>query len=151
MWITLWRSNVAKLNLASLGFQSISCDLAGTMASHNDLGARGEILAKDHLKSIRHEILFLNYRFKQLEADIISRKDDIVVFTEVKSRSGNAFGEPEEFVDYAKQKNMQVLAERYIEQHEYNGEIRFDIISILFGKDGNYKLRHLEDAFWPGF
>ena len=121
------------------------------MAAHNDLGQRGEAIAKAHLLEKGHEILFLNYRYTHLEADIISRFGNIIIFTEVKARSGNSFGEPEEFVGYAKQKNLQFLAERYVEQHEYDGEIRFDIISILFGNEGNYKLRHLEDAFWPGF
>jgi putative endonuclease len=121
------------------------------VAVHNDLGQRGEAIAKAYLLEKGHEILFVNYRYAHLEADIISRDSNILIFIEVKTRTGNTFGDPEEFVGYAKQKNLQFLAERYMEQHEYNGEIRFDIISILFGNEGNYKLRHLEDAFWPGF
>jgi len=43
---------------------------------------------------------------------------------------------------------LQKAAEEYLYIMNFKGEIRFDIVSILFGKDGEYKLKHIEDAFW---
>ncbi len=120
------------------------------MAQHNDLGRRGEEIARLHLESHGYVILHTNWRSAHAEVDLIASFDERIVFVEVKTRSGVAFGEPEEFVGALKQRNMQFVAERYIEAREYNGEIRFDVISVLVGTDGKHKLRHIEDAFWPG-
>ena len=74
------------------------------MASHNDLGSKGEDLAKQHLEVAGYEILDENWRFGKAEVDLIAYLDKTIIFVEVKTRSGNAFGEPEDFVDAAKQK-----------------------------------------------
>jgi len=51
-------------------------------------------------------------------------------------------------VTETKQKNLQKAADEYIYLMNFNGEVRFDIISVLFNKKGEYKLHHIEDAFW---
>ncbi len=43
---------------------------------------------------------------------------------------------------------MQEAAAAYMEQYHYNGEIRFDIIGILFFSETEYQLRHYKDAFF---
>lgn len=119
------------------------------MAIHNDFGKKGEALAKAHLESLAYEILDENWCFGKAEVDLIAYKDKTIVFIEVKARSGNLFGEPEDFVDDKKQKLLTKAAEEYVYIMNYKGEIRFDIISILFNKDfEKYKLKHIEDAFW---
>ena len=73
----------------------------------------------------------------------------MILFAEVKTRIGNAFGEPKDFVDYRKQKLLADAADEYIYLMDHQGEVRFDIVSILFDKKDNYTLKHIEDAFWP--
>ena len=119
------------------------------MARHTVFGNEGELLAKQYLEKCGYEILDENWRFKRSELDLIVYKDGLIIFAEVKTRSGNVFGEPEDFVDLAKQKQMVLAAEEYIHIMDHKGEIRFDIISILFNKQGKHTLRHIEDAFWP--
>jgi len=119
------------------------------MAKHLDLGRRGESLAKAHLESAGYEILKENWRFGRAEVDLIAFKDKLIIFTEVKTRSGNGFGEPEDFVDARKQKLLVSAADEYIYLMAHEGEVRFDIIAILFDKQNNYTLKHIEDAFWP--
>lgn len=119
------------------------------MAKHLELGRKGESLAKTHLLQLGYEILDENWTFGKAEVDIIAWKDKIIIFTEVKTRTGNYFGEPEDFVDNRKQKLMVEAAEEYIYLMNHQGEVRFDIISILFDKFSNYTLKHIEDAFWP--
>ncbi|MXV14463.1 YraN family protein [Hufsiella ginkgonis] len=121
------------------------------MAAHNDLGRKGEEIAKDYLGSKGYKVICRNWRRSQAEVDLIAEFGQRFIFIEVKTRTGTFFGEPETFVGAAKQRNMQFAAEKFIEIRDHQGEIRFDIISILFGSYGSYNLRHIEDAFWPGF
>jgi putative endonuclease len=119
------------------------------MAQHLDLGRKGESLAKTHLENSGYEILDENWTFGKAEVDLIAYKDRVIIFAEVKTRSSNAFGEPEDFVDARKQKLLVEAADEYIYLMDHQGEVRFDIISILFDKNKNYILKHIEDAFWP--
>jgi putative endonuclease len=119
------------------------------MAVHNDLGRYGESLAKVHLEQAGYEILDENWTHGKAEIDLIAYKDRVIIFAEVKTRTGNDFGEPEDFVDTRKQKLLADAADEYIYLMDHQGDVRFDIIAILFSSETNYKLNHIEDAFWP--
>jgi putative endonuclease len=119
------------------------------MAQHLELGRKGEALAKTHLENAGYEILDENWTHGKAEVDLIVYKDKVIIFVEVKARTGNAFGEPEDFVDARKQRLLVEAADEYIYLMEHEGEVRFDIVSILFDKQANYILKHIEDAFWP--
>lgn len=119
------------------------------MAQHLDLGRRGEILAKAHLEEAGYEILDENWTHGRLEVDLIAYKNQVIIFVEVKTRSGNGFGEPEDFVDGRKQKLLARAADEYIYLMNHRGEVRFDIVSVLFRGEEKYILKHIEDAFWP--
>lgn len=117
------------------------------MARHNELGTKGEDCAAEFLKTLQHEILERNYRHGRAEVDIISKEGKTIVFTEVKTRSTNAFGYPEEFVDKKKRTQMKLVAEEYMYHLKGDACIRFDIISISNEKDG-FKVHHIKDAFF---
>lgn len=117
------------------------------MAKHNDLGKKGEETAIDYLLQKGHVLLAQNYRFKRDEADIITRHKNCIVFTEVKTRSSNAFGEPEEFVNLKKRKAMKRIAEEYLYQNKLDSDVRFDVVSIT-NENGELKVHHIEDAFF---
>jgi putative endonuclease len=119
------------------------------MATHNDLGRKGEAMAKAHLEATGYEIMDENWVFGKAEIDLIAYKNSIIIFTEVKTRTGNGFGEPEDFVDARKQRLLVEAADEYIYLMNHEGEVRFDIISILFNRNNNHTLKHIEDAFWP--
>ncbi len=119
------------------------------MAQHLELGRKGEALAKAYLEQKGFEILDENWTHGKCEVDLIVYKDRRIVFVEVKTRSSNTFGEPEDFVDARKQKLLVEAADEYIYLMDHQGEVRFDIISILFDRNAAYKLKHIEDAFWP--
>jgi len=118
------------------------------MALHNDLGKQGEVIAKEYLEAKGYEILDENWTHGKAELDLIAYKDRIMVFVEVKARTSIALGEPEDFVDIAKQKQMELASAEYIEIMNHQNDIRFDIIAITFTKN-SYTLNHIEDAFWP--
>jgi putative endonuclease len=91
----------------------------------------------------------MNWTYGKAEIDLIAYKDKVIIFAEVKTRTGNAFGEPEDFVDTRKQKLLATAADEYIYLKSHEGDVRFDIIAILFNNDTQYTLNHIEDAFWP--
>jgi putative endonuclease len=119
------------------------------MAQHLDLGRKGESLAKAHQEQNGYEIMDENWTHGRLEIDLIAYKDKVIIFAEVKTRTGNYFGEPEDFVDARKQRLLADAADEYIYLMDHQGEVRFDIIAVLFDKQDNYTLKHIEDAFWP--
>ena len=119
------------------------------MALHLNLGRKGENLAKTFLEGLGYEILDENWTHGKAEIDLVAYKDKVIIFAEVKTRTGNGFGEPEDFVDNRKQKLLAEAADEYIYLMDHQGEVRFDIISVLFDKNANYTLKHIEDAFWP--
>jgi len=119
------------------------------MANHNDLGKLGESLALSYLVQKGYEILDENWVHGKAEIDLIAYINRKIIFVEVKARTSTAFGYPEEFVSNAKQKLLEFAANQYIYLMSHKGEIRFDIVSILFDKQNNYTINHIEDAFWP--
>ena len=72
------------------------------MASHIDFGKLGEQLAEDFLISKGYTILCRNWRHSHYEIDIVALKENIPHFVEVKTRSSNHFGQPEESVNKKK-------------------------------------------------
>lgn len=116
------------------------------MATHNDLGKKGEQLAVDYLQENDYIILEKNYQFKKAEIDIIAKKEDTLVVVEVKTRSSTYFGNPEDFVSPKKIKLLVYAINHYLTEKNLDIEVRFDIIAVLKQKD-LYKIRHLKDAF----
>ena len=118
------------------------------MASHNELGEKGEAIALDYLQKKGYAILARNYRFKRWEIDIVAEKDNLVVIVEVKTRHSRFMAGPEQTVTRAKQKSIVKTAHEFMVESERDNEVRFDIISILLN-DYELDLEHLEDAFYP--
>lgn len=108
------------------------------------IGSEYEKIAAEYLHNSGYEILFLNFRSKTGEIDIISMDGNTLVFVEVKYRSSAKYGYPEEAVDYRKQIKIRKTAMYYMMKEKYcdNTSVRFDVISIL-GKE----IKHIKDAF----
>lgn len=116
------------------------------MAHHNDIGSQGEKIAAKYLTSKGYTILSCNWRYKKLEIDLIARKNNFLVLVEVKTRSAEIWGLPEEAVSAKKQEQMRQAAEIYLEQNNSDDEIRFDVVSIIM-LPGQTKVNLIEDAF----
>ena len=94
-------------------------------------GIHGEQLAEEYLITHGHKILDRNWRFSKSEIDLISMDGQVLVFTEVKTRSYDYFGKPESFVSDHKELLMHEAASIYMEKINHHWEFRFDIIGIL--------------------
>lgn len=116
------------------------------MAKHNKLGKDGELIAFMILQRDGYNILQTNWKYQKAEVDIIAKKDGILVFIEVKTRSSKKFGKPEDAIDKKKISLYKDAVEGYLEQYPTEAEIRFDVVSIVIGKDKT-DIEHIPNAF----
>jgi len=116
------------------------------MADHNELGKKGEQLAIGFLLEKGYVIVEKNYHYRKAEIDIIAKKENTLVVVEVKTRSTNYFGNPEEFVNPKKIKLLTMAIDDYVIKNDLDVEVRFDIIAIV-KKHDKFTIEHLEDAF----
>lgn len=121
-----------------------------SMAIQHDHGRWGENIAAGFLIQSGLEILFRNWRYRRAEIDIIAREGSILVFVEVKTRSGQGFGSPEVSVDRRKQRLLVDAAMAFMRASGFESEVRFDIITIVGTPGSPYDIRHFRDAFFPG-
>jgi putative endonuclease len=118
------------------------------MAEHNELGKKGELIARKFLEEKGIQIIETNWRHEKDEIDVIAKDGDELVMVEVKTRSTRYFGDPSEAVGNSKESFLIRAAEAYVEIHNLNIDIRFDIISIVIDKKGTH-IEHIKDAFYP--
>jgi putative endonuclease len=116
------------------------------MAEHNELGKKGEKLAIAFLIKNEYKILEKNYCYLKAEVDIIAQKGNTLAVVEVKTRSSDYFGDPQDFVTPKKIKLLLSAIDYYVLEKNLEVEVRFDIIAIIH-KNSNTKIEHLEDAF----
>lgn len=117
------------------------------------LGPRGEDVAVAFLEAKGYRVLDRNYRFGREEVDVVAFQptpaDDggVIVFVEVKARSGLGYGRPEAAVDASKQRAILRVAEAYLhERRLIPSPTRFDVVAVLFGA-GEPEVEHFENAF----
>jgi putative endonuclease len=97
-------------------------------------GIWGEEKAVKYLLEKGIEIIARNQRTSYGELDIIGRDESQIIFFEVKMRSGDWFGYPEDAVNTTKQEHLLNSIEEYMQKHpDLNDDWRLDVIAI----DGN--------------
>ena len=112
------------------------------------VGARGEKLASEFLQRRGYEILERNFKYDRGEIDLIAKKDDLIVFCEVKTRRSKTYGGGEEAVDSRKQGQIRKVAEGFISSREPGDfDYRFDVI-VVEQSGKTTKIRLIENAFY---
>lgn len=105
-------------------------------------GKRGEKQAADFLREHGYYIVEENYRWQGGEIDLIARDGNYLVFVEVKSRSSEAFGTPEEAITPTKRRRIIRTAKKYLQEHPTPLDVRFDVVALSRGEARLYR-----DAF----
>jgi putative endonuclease len=107
------------------------------------LGAQGEALAAAWYEANGYEVIDRNWRCREGELDLVVRRNRLIVFCEVKTRTTDAFGVPGEAVTYRKRQKIRHVAARWLETSPVRPrEIRFDVATVLGGE-----LEVIEGAF----
>ena len=111
------------------------------------LGRHGEELAARHLLARGYEIVDRNWRCQAGELDLVATDGDCLVFVEVRARRGQALGTPEDSVTVAKQARLAALADAYVQDRNWAGDYRIDVVAIEFDEHGRLlRLDHYENA-----
>jgi putative endonuclease len=116
--------------------------------SRKEVGKLGETLAAEYLKNNGLSIIETNYRCTCGEIDIIAQEDDFIVFTEVRTKTGNLFGTPEESVSQSKKKHLIDTAYTYLdEKDKLQTNWRIDFIAVEFDRNNKpSRIEHYRDA-----
>ena len=115
---------------------------------HIRRGILGEHAAKKHLEQKGLKFLTANFRSDHGEIDLIFRDGDCLVFTEVKTRSSEAWTRPAAAVDARKRRLLSQTALDYLKLlRNPPVKIRFDIVEVLLTDGKVREVRHLPNTF----
>ena len=113
------------------------------IAPHLALGACGDRVAERRYRRDGYRVLARNWRCSSGELDLIVGRSDMVVFSEVKTRSSTSFGWPAEAADRRRQVRLRLAAAAWLRSTGTRPtEVRFDVVSVLPGR-----VERLEGAF----
>ena len=118
------------------------------------LGRWGEGHAARFLEARGWTILARNYRFGRREVDLVVQRGELIVFVEVKTRSGGGYGEPLEAITHLKRREVEAVAGHFLRRHGLESSpIRFDALGIRIrrGPRTIVEVEHVEDAWRPGW
>lgn len=110
------------------------------------LGKEGEREALEYLLQKGYKLIEKNWRCHHFEIDLIMSDGENVRFIEVRSRTEPFLIEPYLTVDKAKRYRIVSAARSYIVRHKIVAEAKFDIVSIVFAREG-YKIEYIPNAF----
>ena len=112
--------------------------------SNITIGRDGENIAKEYLEKQGYKILETNRRFSRFcEIDIIALDRSTLVFIEVKTRSTNKCGVPEEAITRSKYNNIKTGLFTYLQGNPNYKKYRIDVISIILKP--NIQIKHLKN------
>ncbi len=113
-----------------------------------DTSKRGEAIARDFLKKRGFRILESNYRCPEGEVDIIVQDKDCLAFTEVRTKTSQHFGSPEESITPTKKRRLIATARHYLQNHaDQPPSWRIDFIAIELDKKGKpLRIELIENA-----
>ena len=107
-------------------------------------GIIGEKLAQGYLINNGYEILETNFHTRRGEVDIIAKKNNCIVFVEVKTRTNLKFGTPAMAVNSTKKKHIKSVAKTFLYLNKLcKCDVRFDVVEV-FIHDGKCEINHLE-------
>jgi putative endonuclease len=110
-------------------------------------GRKAERLAASFLEGEGFEILARNHRTPRGEVDLVCREGEVLAFVEVRSRSGDEHGGPEETVGRRKARRVVYAATDWaLANGGLEQAIRFDVVAVTFG-GGDPRIEHFRAAF----
>jgi putative endonuclease len=122
----------------------------GVTEERQTLGRWGEEQAARFLRRKGMKIVERNLRTPVGEIDIVARQRRTLVFVEVKTRSSNAFGAPQEAVGPVKQRQILRAASWYLNATKQHGlQSRFDVVAVCRSGE-RPQIEHIADAFGAG-
>lgn len=102
--------------------------------NHISVGKEGERKAKRYLKKIGYKFITQNYTTKYGEIDLIFIDKDQLVFVEVKTRTNDSKGMPQNAINQRKIEKISRIAHHFMQKNpDLPQYARIDSIAILGG------------------
>jgi putative endonuclease len=124
---------------------------AGAAGGGPDRRARGreaEGLAAAFLEARGFEILARNHAVKRGEVDLVAREGEVLCFVEVRSRTSQAQGGPEETIGAAKARRVVAAATDWATRNGgLDRDIRFDVVAVTLVEGEPARIEHFRGAF----
>ena len=117
-----------------------------------DRGQRTAEIAAAHVERCGLIVLARNFRCRAGEIDLICRDGEFLVFVEVRLRSRRDFGGALASVGPQKRRRIVRAAQFYVltEPRRRNHRLRFDVVALQGGREGEVRLEWIKDAFRGG-
>ena len=107
------------------------------VSARQGLGRTGERLAANELIRRGYRVLERNFRCLYGEIDLVAEDGQDLIFVEVKTRRGGAFGLPEEAVTWRKQQKIAQVASYYLDLHACSERSwRIDVVAVQLDRVG---------------
>lgn len=114
-----------------------------------EVGAKGEMIASLYLTNKGYRILDTNWNLHRgCELDIVSYHNGVIHFIEVKTRSTDTYGSPDQAIDRRKMFHLISAIKKY--KHEkklFHIPHQLDSIAIIYHSDDDYTLEHKENIY----
>lgn len=115
--------------------------------SNRELGILGEDYATNWLSKQGYQILDRNWRGTRVELDLVTKKNNTIVFVEVKTRSSNYCGFPAEAITATKLQNIKSAALQWLDAHDAKSTgLRIDVIALLY-RGSNFQVTHIKGVY----
>jgi putative endonuclease len=116
--------------------------------SNKYTGKKGEEMATAYLIQNGYKIVERNWRFKHWEVDIIASKGNCMHFFEIKTRSSDMYGHPEESISKQKMVNLRNAAEEYQYLHPEWKYVQFNVLAIKIFFNQPVEIMLFEDVYF---
>ena len=117
------------------------------MGQTQSIGNRGESAVAEYIAKKGYIISARNYRSKYGEIDIIAENNDEILFVEVKTRSKNSFGKPQDYVNHPKKRRIFITASIYLRSNGFGLKPRFDVAEVMILGSETLEVNYIENAF----
>lgn len=116
------------------------------LAENVEVGKTGERIAREYLENKGYKIVEQNYRTKYAEIDLLAKKDNALALIEVRTRTGEQFGAPEETINKRKMRKLRMNALAYTSRIQWKGSCQIDIVCVVLDKNHNLgRINHYEN------
>ena len=122
---------------------------SGERVTSAEVGEWGEKIARAWLRSKSVKVLYNNFRAPQGgEVDIVAREGNVLLFTELKTRTSTKYGRPLEAVDRAKKKLIRRGANEWLRLLGTRDiPWRYDVIEVILLDGEKPRVNRVENVF----
>ena len=132
----------------TVGLDQPICRIYDRSMNKIELGSFGEKVAEHRLKLKGYTIVERNWRSSAGEVDLIAYHEGCIIFVEVKTRTSDFFGTPEDSITYRKRKKMVEVAQSYLTEKDIaNSTWRIDMVAVVCDRRGKVsRFDHYENV-----